>query len=125
MTGISSSRPGGATKIASTDDRDGTWNRSFHARHKVAKSESLEYINGMGDRRGDRNGSGSEGDGRSAHGKEIPLEIWQDVEVSIQSYEGGANGKDGERMGRKEVYDGDSDSGLKTKTVVTATATAL
>lgn len=91
----------------------------------MAKSESLEYINGMGDRRGDRNGSGSEGDGRSAHGKEIPLEIWQDVEVSIQSYEGGANGKDGERMGRKEVYDGDSDSGLKTKTVVTATATAL
>lgn len=95
-------------KISSNDPDRSTWNGRNN--HKVAKSESLEYINGSPD-------------GTGAH-KEIPLEIWQDVEVSIHKYDA----EDEESIRRKEMYDGvnngDGDLGFKTKTMVTATATA-
>lgn len=95
-------------KIASNDPNGG---RTWGGRDKnrmVAKSESLEYINGRLE------------DG-TMH-KEIPLEIWQDVEVSIHKFDA----EDEESVRRKEMYDGvengDEELGFKskTKTVVTA-----
>jgi hypothetical protein len=95
---------GNGVKISSADD--GAWNGGRGARnHKVAKSESLEYINGRQDGL-----------------KDVPLEIWQDVEVHVQKFDA----EDGESIRRKEMYDGvkngDGDLGFKTKTVVTASA---
>ena len=93
-------------KISSNDPDRGTW--SGRNTHRVAKSESLEYINATPDGTGMR--------------KEIPLEIWQDVEVSIHKFD--AEG--GERIRRKQMYDGvrngDGELGFKTKTVITAQA---
>ena len=93
-------------RISSNDPDRATWNG--RNTHKIAKSESLEHINGAPD------GTGAQ--------KEIPLEIWQDVEVSIHKYDA----EDGQSVRRKEMYDGvkngDGDLGFKTKTVVTAQA---
>jgi hypothetical protein len=106
---MSASRVGTVTglqgvKISSNDPDRGTW--SGRNTHKIAKSESLEYINGTPD---------------GTH-KEIPLEIWQDVEVSIHKFDA----EDGESVRRKDMYDGvkngDGDLGFRTKTVVTAHA---
>jgi hypothetical protein len=95
-------------KISSNDTDRGTW--SGRNNHQIAKSESLEYINGTPD-------------GTGMH-KEIPLEIWQDTEISIHKFDA----EDGESTRRKEMYDGvkngDGELGFKTKTVVTATAHA-
>jgi hypothetical protein len=100
----------GSTMTAEDKERDaGTWNRNGLRSHKLARSESSEYINGTPE---------------PVHlGKDVPLEIWQDVEVHVaHDKEGGFDGENlrstGRQGNRTEMFDGNP----KTRTVVTASA---